>query len=174
MTARMPRSTRAGGADELDVWLVWCFEHCFKSEHGQVRKELEHLAAMFGCKFTCFKKSTGFLSWLDGDDGVHARALLVADWREAKPTIEELSRRSDRRDVRTCMVAQTEKAFRNASLFASRQRTGAQLLVTLGFSREAVQKFVSSYIHTHATSPSPVPTPDETLGFSLPSLLVAE
>ena len=49
-------SCSVGGANEGDVWLAWCFEHCLKREHSPVHEELELLATRFGRKLICHKK----------------------------------------------------------------------------------------------------------------------
>ncbi|CAE7232077.1 unnamed protein product [Symbiodinium natans] len=138
-----------GGPNELDVWLVWCFEHCLKPEHHDVREGLKHLAATVGCKFVCHKKSMGFLSWLDARKGAK---LIIADWREAKPIIEELSMKKHvkhRSDVRMCVVARSEKMFRRASVFVDRQRMGGvEIMVATAFSCQSVEEFVHTCMQT--------------------------
>ena len=114
------------------------------------------------------------VSWLGGRCG---SIVLVADWREAKPIMDWLNTQEDGVNLRMVVVAQSEKIFRRASTWASHQKTGADILVTPGFSRSIIQEMVAS--HTHAVQatevPSeggeldaPVPTP-----LSLPSLLKA-
>mmetsp|Transcript_57749 Transcript_57749/g.135312 ORF Transcript_57749/g.135312 Transcript_57749/m.135312 type:complete len:213 (+) Transcript_57749:90-728(+) len=172
------RSACAVQGCEDDVWLVWCFEHCLKPEHRHVRKELVDLATQFGCKFVYHKKSMGFLEWAAGRKG---SVLLVADWREAKPIMEELGKQSKNHDaliptVRLCIVAQTQKIAHRASLWAGNK----EITVTLGFSRQAVEKLVASHMQqavqaARVANPGvevaikPVPT----TGLSLSSLIQA-
>ncbi|CAE7548230.1 unnamed protein product [Symbiodinium natans] len=140
---KIQMAVRNFASDGLDVWLVWCFEHCLKREHEQVQKELMHLATSLGVKFVCHKKAAGFLSWLDGRAGT---MLIIADWRETKPIVKKLSERSNRCILRMCVVGRSEKMLRNASLFAGRQSTGAEILVTSSFSCESVEEFIRSYV----------------------------
>ena len=125
------------GGNEADVWLVWCFEHCCKAEHGDVRRDLIDLAATFGCKCVHHKKVMGFKSWLEGRKG---RLLLIADWREAKPVIEELSKRRESQDFRMCVVAPSERVRRRASLWKESQNS--EILLLGAFSRQRVEEFI--------------------------------
>ncbi|CAE7232084.1 unnamed protein product [Symbiodinium natans] len=173
MATQIPLSWRAGGSAEADVWLVWCFEHCLKPERSDVREDLKHLATTAGCKFVCHKKSMNFFGWLDGRKGTK---LIIADWREAKPIIEELSRHKHRSDVRMCVVARSEKMFRRASVFVEKQTMGAEIMVTSDFSRDSVEEFVLTCVRTCKTSPCKEvrPKPTEMLRWlSLPHLLEA-
>ena len=133
-------------SDGLDVWLVWCFEHCLKPEHGQVHNELMHLATSLDVKFACHKKAAGFLSWLDGRNSRTVTMLIIADWRETKPIAAELSTRSNHCVARMCVVAQSEKSFRNASLFAGWQSTGFEIVVASSFTCESVEELIRSYV----------------------------
>ncbi|CAE7256522.1 unnamed protein product [Symbiodinium sp. CCMP2592] len=130
----------ACGADEV-TWLVWCFEHCLKPEQAALRKELAGLAAQYGCKFVYHKKSMSFLSWLEGRKG---SVLLVADWREAKPIMEEISKQEQRHNFRMCVVAQTATILRRASLWAGTQST--EIMVTSGFLRHKVEDLIASHV----------------------------
>ncbi|CAE7339545.1 unnamed protein product [Symbiodinium sp. CCMP2456] len=156
----------ACSADEV-TWLVWCFEHCSKPEQAAVRTELAGLATEFGCKFVYHKKSMGFLSWLKGRKG---SVLLVADWREAKPIMEEITKQKQRHDLRMCVVAQTATILRRASLWAGTQRGCAEIMVTSGFLRHKVEEMIASHVQALRTTGLAV-------GFrgwlSLPTLLEA-
>ena len=127
------------GAEEI-TWLVWC---CLKPEQALVRKELAALAIKFGCKFVCHKKSMRFLSWLEGRKG---SILLVADWREAKPTMEEISKQNQSHDLRMCVVAQTATILRRASFWARAQNGCAEITVTPGFLRQKVEELIASHV----------------------------
>ena len=133
-------------SDGLDVWLVWCFEHCLKPEYAQVHKELMHLATSLDVKFARHKKAAGFLSWLDSGNSRTVTVLIIADWRETKPIVAELSTRSNHCVARMCVVGQSEKMFRNASLFAGRQSTGFEIVVASSFSCESVEELIRSYM----------------------------
>ena len=132
----------ACGADEV-TWLVWCFEHCLKPEQAAVRKELAGLATQYGCKFVLHKKSMSFLSWLEGRRG---SVLLVADWREATPIVEEISKQNQRHNFRMCVVAQTATILRRASLWAGTERGCAEIMVTSGFLRHKVEELIASHV----------------------------
>ena len=176
--ARMAgRSACAVQGGEDDVWLVWCFEHCLKPEHRHVRNELVDLATQLGCKFVYHKKSMGFLEWAEGRKG---SVLLVADWREAKPIMEEVAKQSENHDaliptVRLCIVAQTQKIAHRASLWAGSK----EIMVTCGFSRQAVEKLVASHVQTVPATCAANPgvenaiKPMPTIGLSLSSLIQA-
>jgi len=164
---------RKPAKQEIRVWLVWCFEHCLKHEQCDVRKELKQCAASTpGCKFVCHKKSMDFLRWLEDREG---STLLIADWREAKPILVELSKNSKRHNLHLYVVARTEKIFHRASCWAGEQSTGGQIMVTLGFSVEATKKFITR--HTEMDEELPVMPPLQTTSMdtccllSLPSLL---
>ena len=137
MARKMGRS-----AEEI-TWPVWCFEHCLKPEQALVRKELAALAIKFGCKFVCHKKSMRFLSWLEGRKG---SILLVADWREAKPTMEEISKQNQSHDLCMCVVAQTATILRRASFWARAQNGCAEITVTPGFLRQKVEELIASHV----------------------------
>ena len=138
-----------------------------------MRKELKQCAASTpGCKFVCHKKSMDFLRWLEDREG---STLLIADWREAKPILVELSKNSKRHNLHLYVVARTEKIFHRASCWAGEQSTGGQIMVTLGFSVEATKKFITR--HTEMDEELPVMPPLQTTSMdtrcllSLPSLL---
>ncbi|CAE7948251.1 unnamed protein product [Symbiodinium sp. KB8] len=135
----MARNTGSAEA----TWLVWCFEHCLKPEQAVVRKELAALATRFGCKFVWHKKSMSFLRWLEGRKG---SILLVADWREAKPITEEISKQNKGHDLRMCVVAQTATILRRASFWARTQNGCAEIMVTPGFLRHKVEELIASYV----------------------------
>ncbi|CAE7204903.1 unnamed protein product [Symbiodinium sp. CCMP2456] len=132
---------KTGGAEA--TWLVWCFEHCLKPEQAVVRKELAALATRFGCKLVWHKKSMSFLRWLEGRKG---SILLVADWREAKPITEEISKQNRGHDLRLCVVAQTATILRRASFWARAQNGCAEIMVTPGFLRHKVEELIASYV----------------------------
>ncbi|CAE7229551.1 unnamed protein product [Symbiodinium sp. CCMP2456] len=167
---------KSGSAEA--TWFVWCFEHCLKPEQAVVRKELAALATKFGCKLVCHKKSMSFLRWLEGRKG---STLLVADWREAKPIMEEVSKQKGH-DLRMCVVAQTATILRRASFWARAQNGCAEIMVTPGFLRHKVEEWIARYVQVvqakRITEPAmrtcaeiPVRSTNEWL--SLPSLLEA-
>ncbi|CAE7450267.1 unnamed protein product [Symbiodinium microadriaticum] len=135
----MARNTGSAEA----TWLVWCFEHCLKPEQAVVRKELAALATRFGCKFVWHKKSMSFLRWLESRKG---SILLVADWREAKPITEEISKQNKGHDLRMCVVAQTATILRRASFWARTQNGCAEVMVTPGFLRHKVEELIASRV----------------------------
>ncbi|CAE6935404.1 unnamed protein product [Symbiodinium natans] len=159
-------------SDGRDVWLLWCFEHCLKPEHGQVHEELMHLATSLDLKFARHKKAAGFLSWLDSRNSRTVTVLIIADWRETKPIVAELSTRSNHCVARMCVVAQSEKMFRNASLFAGRQSTGFEIVVASSFSCESVEELIRSYVRNapETTRCGEIDTADTSRWLSLPSL----
>ena len=132
----------ACNAEEV-TWLVWCFEHCLKPEQAVVRKELAALATKFGCKLVCYKKCMSFLRWLEGMKG---STLLVADWREAKPIMEEISKQNRGHDLRMCVVAQTATILRRASSWARTQNGCAEIMVSSGFLRHKVEELIASHV----------------------------
>ena len=97
------------------TYLIWCFEHCLKAEHA----EAKDLADAFGFEFVCEKKSMGLLSWLESTAGA---ILLVAEWREAKPIMEELGKRSSSCNLSVCVVTRTDKTFRRVWFLAPEGR----------------------------------------------------
>ena len=115
-------------ADVLGTRLVWCFDQCLKLEQLHVRQALKDVAAEHSFKFHCWRKSMGFLSWLEGTG---ERILLIADWREAKPIVEALGKRSNKCDIRVCIVAQSEKVLRRATDWVNQQDASAEIFVTL-------------------------------------------
>ena len=119
--------------------LVWCFEHCHKAEHRQTRAELADIAGLFGFDFVCHKKCTGFMSWLKGSTG---SVLIVAEWREAKPIMEELDKRNDIRNFRMCVVARAQKMYNRACAWAEKQNRSTNIVVSLGFSRQTVEELI--------------------------------
>ncbi|CAE7221751.1 unnamed protein product, partial [Symbiodinium microadriaticum] len=130
------------GRTERVPSVVWCFEHCMKSQQERLRTELKQAATMFGCSFTCHKKSMGFLSWLEGREG---RILLLADWREAKPIMEELGRRQGRHDIIVCVVGQSDKMFRRAVDWATKQISEIDIIVSSSFSRQNIEDLVARH-----------------------------
>ena len=126
-----------------EVWLVWCFEHCQKAEHQQVRAELTGVAKAFGFNFLCFKKCMSFLSWLEGSTG---SVLLVADWREAKPIMEEVVQKSRSRDVRMCVAAPSERTFLRACRWAGKQDQSMDIMVSPGILRRSVEELIVRYL----------------------------
>ena len=119
--------------------LVWCFEHCHKAEHRHTRAELADLASQYGFDFLCHKKCMGFMSWLRGSTG---SVLLVAEWREAKPIMEELDNWNDIPDFHMCVVARAKKMYDRACAWAERQSRSKRIVVSLGFSREMVEELI--------------------------------
>ncbi|CAE7687876.1 unnamed protein product [Symbiodinium sp. CCMP2456] len=130
------------GRTERVPSVVWCFEHCMKSQQERLRTELKQAATVFGCSFTCHKKSMGFLSWLEGREG---RILLLADWREAKPIMEELGRRQGRHDIIVCVVGQSDKMFRRAVDWATKQVSEIDIIVSSSFSRQNIEDLVARH-----------------------------
>ncbi|CAE7220477.1 unnamed protein product [Symbiodinium natans] len=167
---------KVDGPAEVDAWLVWCFEHYRKPEHREVHKELQHLAAVLGCKFVCHKKGSGFLSWRE-QDGRSGALLIVADWRETKPIIHGLRKSRQPCDVCMCVVARSGKMFQRAVLFANAQ--SLKVVVTPAFSRQVVEELFINYVQAACkispSMPSPVqPKPVEPpCWMSLPSLVQA-
>ena len=123
--------------------LVWCFEHCFKAQHAEARRNLRDLAEAFGFDFKCEKKWTGLLKWLESRAGT---VLLVADWREARPLLEELRGRSIACKLSTCVVTKTPKTFRLVCFWAGQLGVEAEILVSEGFSLRKVEELVSHHL----------------------------
>ena len=125
-----------------ETWLVWCFEHCQKPEQDELRAQMQNLAEMFGFKFQCHKKYTGFLGWLEGRTG---SVLLVAEWREAKPITEALVNRTEQQDLTTCVVVRSEKMLQRASIWARRQ-SKADIVLSSGLGVRDVEQLVANYL----------------------------
>ena len=140
------------------TWLVWCFDQCLKLEQLQARRDLKAVAAECNFKFRCHKKSMGFLSWLEGRND---SMLLLADWREAKPIVEALSKRSYKCDIRICVVAQSEKILRRATDWANQQDESVEIFVTSSFWRESAEELVRRHPKTvfHARAAEEMPAP---------------
>ncbi|CAE7645568.1 unnamed protein product [Symbiodinium sp. CCMP2456] len=92
-----------------------------QAEHGDTRRDLMDLAASFGCKFVHHKKVLGFKSWLEGRKG---SMLVIADWREAKPAIEELNKRHVRAPANISQLTKTVAVTLMAMLAAVLQGRG--------------------------------------------------
>ena len=156
-------------ADVLGTRLVWCFDQCLKLEQLQVRQALKDVAAEYSFKFQCQKKSMDFLSWLEGRK---ESILLIADWREAKPIVEALNKRSNECDIRVCIVAQSEKVLRRATDWLNHQVTS----FTLSFWPEAAEELLRRHKKSISfpRSLSPQPQDNKTcFPLSLPSLMKA-
>ena len=128
--------------------LVWCYERCNKADQGDTLTELQDIAASFGSDLVLHKKSAGFLSWLEKP---RERVFLLADWREAKPIMEGLSRQTAaKQPIRVCMciLAQSDKVYRRATEWATliRQSGGWNIKVLDGYSREGVEEFIMQSI----------------------------
>ena len=91
-----------------------------------------------GYQFTCQKKSTGFLRWLEGMEG---RVLLITDWREAKPIMEGLSNlgQIQRIDILMCVVARSDRMFRRAIDWAGKQSSDTDIMVRRCESRDVLR-----------------------------------
>ena len=125
------------------TYIVWCFEHYFKAEHAQARRNLKDLADSFGFEFLCEKKAMALLRWLEGRT---ATIILVAEWREAKPIMEELGPRNIACDVSVCVVTRSEKMFQHARAWAAQQGGGKEILVSEGFSLRKVDELVAHHL----------------------------
>ena len=123
-------------------WLVWCFDQCLKPEQLHALRDVKAVAAECNFKLRCHKKSMGFLSWLEGRD---ESILLMADWREAKPIVEALGKRSNKCDIRICVVAQSETILRRATEWANQQDASLEILVTSSFWRESAEELLRRY-----------------------------
>ena len=84
----------------------------------------------------------------------------MAEWREAKPIIEELDRRNERRDIRMCVVTRSGKMYRRAVAWANSQSRSRNIMVLPGFSRQTVEEFISNHLTTVSYEPGPS-SPDE-------------
>ena len=126
--------------------LVWCFEHCLKAEHEKERRNLADLANAFGFEFVLEKKCMGFLSWLEGRTG---SVLLIAEWREAKPIMEELGKRHIACNLSMCVVARTDKMYGRACAWADKQCGSTEISVSLGFSLLKVEQLVARHLDLH-------------------------
>ena len=132
----------AAGQDSRTA-LAWCFEHCTKAEHGQARRNLQDLADAFGFEFVREKKCAGLLRWLESRPGT---VLLVAEWREAKPIMEQLGNMSIACNISMCVVARTSKIFRRVSAWAEQQSAEQEILVSEGFSLRRVEELVARHL----------------------------
>ena len=111
-----------------------------------LREQLKDVATAAGCEFRYEKKYSDFLSWFQGR---RETVLLLADWREAKPIQEQLSKRSESCDVRMNVVAQWDKTFHRASTWASMQPAASNIVVSSGTWLEAAKELV---LHQQETS----------------------
>ena len=139
-------------ASASDTWLVWCFEHIEKQEHAQILEEMRNLANMFGFHFLCFRKGRTFLSWLDATSG---SVLLVAEWREAKPIIQAIGRRTEHREVAICAVARSDSTCRRARAWLDSQSVSSQglgmakyITVSPGLCLRNVEELIATYLET--------------------------
>ena len=130
------------------TFLVWCFEYCFKDEHCQTRAELADIAGLFGFDFVCHRKCAGFMSWLQGTTG---SVLLFAEWREAKPIMQELDRRNDSRDFRMCVVTRAKKMHSRACAWAEMQNRSTDIAISFGFMRQTVEELIAPQFHAGNT-----------------------
>lgn len=136
-------------ASSANFCLVWCYERCNKADQGQTLIELQEVAASFGSNLVLYKKSTGFLNWLER---ATERVLLLADWREAKPIVDGVNlltaARSQQFHLEMCILAQSNKTYRRASEWAAliRQGGGRSIKVLDGYSREGVEEFIMQSI----------------------------
>ena len=132
--------------EQVDFCLAWCYERCNKADQADTLAELQVIARSFGSSLVLHKKSTGFLNWLEGS---REKVCLLADWREAKPIIDGLTRltaaRQQHIQLRMCILAQSDKMYRRASEWASlvRQGGGREIAVLDGYSREGVEEFLA-------------------------------
>ena len=137
-------------SNECGPWVVWCFEHCLYREYDRLRKELTDSAMMSRCRFICHKKAMGFLSWLD--EAQQARVLLIADWREAKPIMEELGKKEPRHDILLCVAARSDRMFRRAVAWASKQSADTDIIVSSSFSCQNLEDLIERHLETSVTS----------------------
>ena len=149
MAAMGPASAR-----DRRTYLVWCFEHYFQAEHAQAYRYLKNLADAFGFDFVCEKKSMGLLRWLESRAGT---ILLVAEWREAKPIMEELSTGSIACNVSMCVVTRSEKMFQRARSWVAQQGGEKEILVSEGFSPRKVEKIVTNHMERALVSADSTP-----------------
>ena len=97
------------------------------------------------------------MSWLEDSED---RVLLLADWREAKPVMEELGKREGGHDVLMCVAAQSDKMFRRAVDWATKQRPDTDIMVSSSFSRQNLLDLFERHLETSAQPPPPaVPAP---------------
>ncbi|CAE7663004.1 unnamed protein product [Symbiodinium pilosum] len=141
---------------DSEACLVWCAEHCQKLEQDELRAQMQNLAEMFGLNFLCFKKCTGFQSWLQGRTG---SVLLVAEWREAKPIMEALDRMTEQPDLRL-----SEQSMRRAYTWSKKQLK-ADIMLSSGLRIRDVEQLLANYLKTAPAAPitaspiSPVAAP---------------
>ena len=133
--------------------LVWCFEHCYRTEHRQTREELAELSARFGFDFFCHQKYTNFISWLQRSTG---SILLVAEWREVKPIMDKLDKGSHKPELRMCVVTRGQKMYHRACQWSKSQSGRANIVVSLGFSRQMVEELITHRLVAVSPAPSEV------------------
>ena len=92
------------------------------------------------------------MSWLEDSE---ERVLLLADWREAKPVMEELGKREGGHDVLMCVAAQSDKMFRRAVDWATKQRPDTDIMVSSSFSRQNLLDLFERHLETSAQLPPP-------------------
>ncbi|CAE6970092.1 MDH1B [Symbiodinium natans] len=133
----------------LETFLAWCYERCHKTEQYETWSYLESIANDFGLSLQRFKKSSGFLAWLEEMEA--GKVLVLADWREAKPLAEGLdvlAAQGKLLQVRMCILAASDKIYSRASEWAGivRQGGGRETVVLRGFSHEGIEDFIAPSI----------------------------
>ena len=137
--------------------LAWCYERCKKPENVNTVGELHDIAESFGSKLVLHKKSTAFVNWLrTAKDNI----FLLADWREAKPIVEGLGGLRyfmAQRQLRICILAQSQSSYRNASEWAAGiwKTYGRDILVLDGFSSTGVEDFIAQSLEDTGSRVSP-------------------
>lgn len=64
--------------------VIWCYEHCFKSEAEDFRGSLSEEVRARGGRLICLKKAAKFEQWLETQTPPLFYLVLMVAWREAK------------------------------------------------------------------------------------------
>jgi hypothetical protein len=97
------------------VWeLVWCSEHCHKSENAGLRGEIAAVAEKCDAELVCLKKAAKYASW--SSTACKRPFALLSDWREAKPCVQEFD--NGTAPIITFILCDTAQTFRRASSWA--------------------------------------------------------
>eukprot|EP00930_Biecheleria_cincta_P075614 TRINITY_DN6279_c0_g1_i2.p1 TRINITY_DN6279_c0_g1~~TRINITY_DN6279_c0_g1_i2.p1 ORF type:complete len:287 (+),score=59.91 TRINITY_DN6279_c0_g1_i2:52-912(+) len=123
-----PTKVQAAEAEEVAYWsgpkkkvktpkapwnVVWCHEHCHKGGMESLRQALQDAVQDVGAAFVCMKKSNRYMNWLEDN---HSRPhLIITNWREVKPTLQDLAEAGGcRRPIGIVVLAESDVVYRRA------------------------------------------------------------
>lgn len=127
--------------------VIWCYEHCFKSEAEDFRGSLSEEVRARGGRLICLKKAAKFEQWLETQTPPLCYLVLMVAWREAKGCFQVATQTApELRPSLYIVLCETAATFERASEWLNRNPVRAapvRLLLDVGPIRPFVDGLAS-------------------------------